>query len=139
MAGFQKFSETLIERFLSKKAYEITTKVCKDNFDQVFSEASKIDDPNDTTLGITFRKLEEIAQGEIADWVKIQQDEINIFGLCSRENPFLGIVDALLSEFEYYLDYAWMVDEVIGDEWHEKQEELEKAGIVDKHGDIIRK
>jgi hypothetical protein len=62
-------------------------------------------------------------------------DEMGIVKHSPTENPFAIIAYNLWQEFLYHYNIDGYVEYVIADEWQEKQEKLQKDGILDAEGD----
>lgn len=138
----QKLAERLIEKNLSKVIAEITLDICERYFDVCFKEACDSPNPKDTTLGTCYRKLEALSIKTAA--IRLDAllyevtNEIGLMSCSSTNNPFAKIAFGLWDEFLYYYDIKGYVENVIGDEWHEKQEKLFREGILNEHGDYIK-
>ena len=133
----EKLIERLIEKHLMKDLTRITLAVYKDKFDEVFKECCKTKSDKNTTIGRTFRKLEELALIEVVDFMGNWLEEINLSRAMSRNNPFYNVLFDFWYDAKDYLYFNDYIAAILGDEWHDKQEELTKAGILDENGDYI--
>lgn len=134
----EKIIERLIEKHLLKDITRITLAVYKDKFEEVFKESCEAKADRNTTIGRTFKKLEELALIEVVDFMGDYLEEINLTRAMSRENPFREVLWDLWYDAKDYFYFNDYIASILGDEWHDKQEELTKAGILDEHGDYIK-
>lgn len=132
----QKLVERLIEKYLLKDITRITLKVCGERFDEAFKESCKLDSKRNTTIGHTFEKIQELALIEVVDFMGDYLEEINLTRAMSQENPFKDVLWDLWDEAKEYFYFNDYIESILGDEWHDKQVELTKAGILDEDGDI---
>ena len=137
-----KVAEKLVERYLSKVILEITLEVCNKNFDEVFREACKSPNPKDTTIGTCYRNLERMANEEVQsrlnEMIKEVSGEMGIVECSPHGNPFAKIACNLWETFLDYYDTKGYVENIIGEEWEEKQAKLQQDGILDAEGDYTR-
>lgn len=132
-----KFYEMITERYLMKTINEITIKVCQENFDAFFLYCCKFPDETDTVLGQTYRKLEVLARKEVKLKFDELIDQIGIFNLIpNKDNPFFNISWCLWDNFLEDLQVNEFICCEISYLFHEKREELEKLGIIDKEGEL---
>lgn len=136
-----KFVETLIEKHISKVVYEITIEVCNKDFDEVFAHFKSNKPINDTTIGATFRELEkrsnEVVSLRLGDFLNEITDEMGMVRRTTTNNPFAELAYNLWEGFLDRYDIKGDVETQIGEEYWEKREQLQKAGILDAEGDAI--
>lgn len=133
----QKIIDRLIEKHLMKDLNRITLTIYKERFDGLFKECCQSKENNDTTIGRTFKKIEELALIEVVDFFGDYLEEINLTRSMSKENPFRDVLFELWYEAKDYLYFNDYITSILGDEQHDKQQELTKAGILDQEGDYI--
>lgn len=134
----QKIIDRLIEKHLTKDITRITLAVYKDKFDEVFKESCEPRSDKNTTIGRTFKKISELALIEVVDFMGNHLEDINLRSAMSKGNPFYDVLWDFWYDAKDYLYFNDYIDSILGDEWHDKQEELTKAGILDEHGDYIK-
>lgn len=139
----QKLAETLIEKHVYKTIESITNEVWDKYFDMVFKETCERDTGSDTTIGATCRRIEDLARKTVdlrlTAMIGEVSEEMDIVRCSPTQNPFAIVADSLWHEFIYYTDFKGWIESIIEDKWREKQEELEKARILDEDGDYIKR
>src|ERR1043165_3502539 len=116
----QKIMDKLIAKYLLEDIKRITLAVYKEKFDEVFKAYCHAQQSNDTTIGMTFKKLEELALIEIVDFFGDNLEEINLTRAMSKENPFRDVLWDLWYEAKEYLYFNDYIAEILGDERHDK-------------------
>lgn len=135
----QKFVDRMIEKYLTKAIERITLEVCSKHFDQVFKDHCDTDILNDTTIGATYRVLQEITIKEVRSFLDQQLEEVNVTKAARKENIFSDILWDLWYEFEENLYFDDYVESFIGDERYSKEAQLYKDGVLDENGDYIKR
>ena len=135
----KQLAEKLFDKHLTKIIGDITMKICKEKFDAVFKEVCESGSLNNTTIGLTYEVLQALAIKEINELFYLQTDEVDqeVWKLKfeKHSNPFYEMLYVLWQEFTEYTWVTELVESFIGDEFHEKQQDLYEKGILDFNGD----
>lgn len=134
----QKLAERLIDKYLFPMMQETATNIFKRDFESAFKACCLNNTSKDTTLGATFAVLEEKAFKEIKEIIEKLKDNTSVYQIMTKQDNLRDIAYDLLEEFYEYLDIKSYVSSILGDEWWDKQKELEEKGILDEHGDYIK-
>ena len=139
----KKFTETLIEGFLTVPMIEICSKVVREHFDACFEDACSNPDQRDTTIGKTCRSLEKIADQhakfKFDSFIKEVSAEMAIVECSPNSNPFSRIACYLWESFLERYTIRGFADGLIYDECVERFDDLKSKGILNSEGDYVRK
>ena len=134
----EKTIQRLIEKYLLKDITRITIKVFGEKFDEVFNESCKLNSERNTTIGHTFEKIQHLALVDVVDFMVDKLEDINLTKSMSKENPFKDFLWDLWDEAKEHFYFEGYVESILADEWHDKQVELTKAGILNQDGDYLK-
>jgi hypothetical protein len=138
-----KLAERLTENYLMKLIGEMVFEICKKEFDGVFKQVCERENSKNTTIGECYSILENMANQAVASKMDSLSDEVtsemNIVKCSPEKNPFALIAYDLWKEFLDYYSVKGYVEMFIADECNDKQALLIGQGILDEHGDFIKK
>lgn len=139
----QKFSEILIESYLTTPMIQICSQVVKEHFDFCFEEACSNPNEKDTTIGQTCRILEQIADKKAKEkfdaLLKEVDSEMAIVACSPTANPFSKIALSLWESFLERYSIRGFAEGLIYDECVERFDALKAKGLLDSEGDYVRK
>lgn len=131
-----KIAESLTERYVLETIRKEALRVFKQRFIEAFKACCESKDEQDTTIGQTFKLLNQMAIIQVNLVIDELFEDLRIYSYSdNKANPLLKVLDSLLNSYSDYMDIKGWVESVIDDEYHDKKEELIGMGLIDSEGD----